>query len=131
MLKTRSIRYNPEADDGLRISIMSRHTLKDGVTPDTTILPSMFDEHRPELAPPARLLGDYYKRNKGWNNFERNFRHHLLLPAVAAAVERLAMEALESNVTILCTEHSPDHCHRRLVAEQCQLIVPELTVVVN
>jgi len=43
-LHTKSIRSARKESDGLRISIMSRHTLKDGKTPDLEITNASFDE---------------------------------------------------------------------------------------
>lgn len=61
MLKSKSILAPKEETDGTRISIMSRHTLNDGVTPDPRLTPDLYDEHRPVLAAPARAVGGYYK----------------------------------------------------------------------
>lgn len=57
MLKSKSILAEIDANDGKRISVMSRHTKSDGQTPDERLTPDRYDEHRPELAAPARLVG--------------------------------------------------------------------------
>lgn len=128
MLRTKSILAGFESEDGLRVSVMSRHTLTDGLTPDPRITEDLYDDWRPMLAPPAKLIGDYYKRGLDWEYFEQRFMDHLSDPFVSLALERLIYEALNSNVTIMCIEEAPERCHRRLVAEQCQIIAPELTI---
>jgi len=54
---------------GTRISVMSRHTLNDGKTPDERITESSYDEWMPELAPSARLIGGYYGGQVSWDTF--------------------------------------------------------------
>ncbi|MBI5803556.1 hypothetical protein HY448_02625, partial [Candidatus Pacearchaeota archaeon] len=62
-LYTKCILSAPSYVDRVRISVMSRHTLNDGITPDERITSEKFNLHVPELAPPLKLIGDYYKRN--------------------------------------------------------------------
>ena len=49
MLKSKCILSSKKPEDGTRISIMSRHTLNDGKTPDERITEDSFDIHQPEL----------------------------------------------------------------------------------
>ena len=70
MIRTRCILAPKELTDGVRISVMSRHTLNDGVTPDLRITRKLYDIHLPLLAPNPRLIGDYYKRDLPWEDFE-------------------------------------------------------------
>lgn len=128
MLKTRSIKAQKRADDGVRISVMSRHTLIDGITPDPAIVPGTYDEWQKTLAPPPKLIGAYCRGKIGWDDFERLFRDYLLLPHVEVFVRRLIRRAEQSVVTIMCVEDDPAHCHRRLIAETCKAINPFLEV---
>jgi len=125
MLKTKSIKAPIEPSDGLRISVMSRHTLNDGITPDPEISPDSYDEWWPELAPSPKLVGDHYKRNLSWIEFERRYLGELL---DKPKLEELIGLALCRTVTILCVESSPDECHRRLLAEECGRFCPELDI---
>ncbi len=129
MLRTKCITLPKGKDDGLRISIMSRHTLDDGVTPDPKIHSSCFDIWWRDLAPPPRMIGDYYKRGLSWQEFETRFCEYLR--SKTKVLETLIKLARGFNVTILCTEKSPEHCHRRLVAEACRNLVPSLQVVIE
>lgn len=128
MLKTRSIKAEIQPTDGKRISIMSRHTLEDGITPDPDILPEFYDEWWPEIAPPAKLVGSYYKRGMSWSEFEEEYKNHIRQTEVATKVTELIDLAKEEIVTILCVEEHPDQCHRRLLAEECLLLEPSLII---
>lgn len=114
--------------DGIRMSVMSRHTLNDGTTPDPTITPELFDIWYPELAPPPTLLGDYYKRGLSWAEFEDRYNEHLDLPAIDKALRWLARQAMSLDITVLCTEESPQQCHRRLLVARCKVLLPDLQV---
>lgn len=57
MLKTKCIKDKPSLDDGERISVMSRHTLCDGETPDPEITLDSYDGWDKELAPTTETGG--------------------------------------------------------------------------
>lgn len=63
MIYTKSILKPKEESDGIRISVMSRHTLNDGITSHPDINESSYDEWLKILAPSDQLVGDYYKRS--------------------------------------------------------------------
>jgi uncharacterized protein YeaO (DUF488 family) len=121
--------YSPRhSTRGTRISVMSMHTLNDGVTPDPKITPKSYDEHMVALAPSLRLLGDYYKRGLPWEEFEERYRASLQEnPALAALVERTWNE----EITILCKEESPEYCHRRIIAEEARKLAPDLKIIIG
>ncbi len=120
MLYTKCIFLPRESTDGTRISVMSRHTLNDGITPDPRITPTAFDEWMPELAPPQRLVGDYYRRNLPWLQFEQRYEEYLRRDDVSVLVSTLAKRSLSDDITLLCVEEVADCCHRRLLTEVCQ-----------
>jgi uncharacterized protein (DUF488 family) len=69
--------------------------------------------HLPELAPTKDIL-DAYKKNGGeWQMYERQFFMLLDKRHVADTLERNII----SGGCLLCSEATPEHCHRRLVAE--------------
>jgi len=83
--------------------------------------------HLPELAPTQEIL-DAYKKHKGdWRVYERQF---LDLMAHREIEKKIEPETLQQGC-FLCSEHLAHHCHRRLVAEACQAIDPELQVVIQ
>lgn len=69
--------------------------------------------HLPELAPSKEML-DAYKKNGGdWQTYERQF----LALMVKRRVEKTIDKKLIAGGCLLCSEATPEHCHRRLVAE--------------
>lgn len=128
MLYTRSIYKNPEAEDGLRVSVMSRHALKDGKTPDPDIQPCSY--HIPTFGPSPKLLVDFFKDRISWDEYKRRYLEEIRSnPKVVAQMKIFAKLALEYNITFLCVEENADDCHRKFFAEECQRLVPGLTVV--
>lgn len=128
MLNTKSILKSKNSRDGLRISVMSRHTLNDGITPDTRITIDSYDKWLKELAPPDRLVRDYYLRKLDWNEYSKKYLSFLRQEQVSSKVKELAKEALEKDITLLCIEEIPNFCHRRILAEECQRYEPTLKV---
>ena len=71
-------------------------------------------EHRPELAPTPDILAAY-KADGDWPAYERAFLA-LLTERESEAVGREVLAAYR-RPCLLCAEATPEHCHRRLVAE--------------
>ena len=114
---------------GTRISIMSRHTLNDRVTPDIRITDSSYDEWLRILAPSDRLIGEYYGNSMYWGEFAARYTSEINDGAKVRAVEGLALRAIEDDVTILCIEDSHETCHRGLLAKECQRYFQHLKVI--
>jgi uncharacterized protein (DUF488 family) len=69
--------------------------------------------HEPRLAPTKALL-DAYKKEKGdWPVYERNF----IALMQQRRIEKIVSPAAVDMACLLCSEHTPEHCHRRLVVE--------------
>lgn len=116
---TKPITSERTEEDGVRLSVMSRHTRTDGITPDPEIINSSFDEHIPKLGPPPELIGDYYKRGLSWNGFAEQYVAYL--ENTPEQIDNLlCLLVIRSTITLLCIESKPEHCHRRLLAEHCQ-----------
>ena len=69
--------------------------------------------HEPRLAPTAEILDDYKKKRIVWSEFERRFLDLIRQRQIEKTVSR----ELLSGGCLLCSEATPDRCHRRLVAE--------------
>lgn len=69
--------------------------------------------HLPELAPTDEMLADYKKRKGAWDVYARRF---LDLMAERRIEETVPRDVLDGGC-LLCSEHKPHQCHRRLVAE--------------
>jgi len=69
--------------------------------------------HLPDLAPTQDIL-DEYKKDKGdWSVYEEKF---LRLISERRIEKNIPRELLD-RACLLCSEATPEHCHRRLVAE--------------
>ncbi len=69
--------------------------------------------HMPILAPSEEILTEY-KKNKGdWPTYEIKF----LALMAERRIESVISPAELDQACLLCSEHIPEHCHRRLVAE--------------
>lgn len=71
-------------------------------------------EHEPLLAPTPDILDAYKKRKGKWHTYEEAF---LTLMARRRIEDVLSPGEFERRTALLCSEATPDHCHRRLVAE--------------
>ena len=70
-------------------------------------------DHALQLAPTKDILTDY-KKNKGeWSEYEKRFLDLL----EKRKIERSLSPELLEGACLLCSEATPHHCHRRLVAE--------------
>jgi uncharacterized protein (DUF488 family) len=70
--------------------------------------------HLPELAPTEEIFEAYHADKKhGWPQLEKDFVKLLTKRKVETTVGRDVLD----NAVLLCSEDTPEHCHRRLVAE--------------
>ncbi len=70
--------------------------------------------HEPLLAPTEELLHDYFQKGVSWKTYEKRYLEILKGREVEA---RLSKEIFSPTSALLCAEHEPDHCHRRLALE--------------
>ena len=74
---------------------------------------SMEYVHVPELAPTQEMLDAYKKQRGEWTTYERQFLELMK----ERGIEDTAVRDVIAEGCLLCSEDTPDHCHRRLVAE--------------
>ena len=82
-------------------------------------------EHRLELAPTAKLLDSYKKEGGAWSVYEGGFLDLISQRRIEQTLPRDLMD----RACLLCSEHTAEHCHRRLVAEYLSSHWPQLSVV--
>lgn len=70
-------------------------------------------QHLPELAPTKGILDAYKKHGGDWDVYQREF---LELMDRRRIHQHLSPDTL-ANSCLLCSEHLPSQCHRRLVVE--------------
>jgi uncharacterized protein (DUF488 family) len=83
-------------------------------------------EHLVELAPTAEIL-DAYKKDRDWPAYERAYPQ-LLDERDALATGRQLLKR-HQHPCLLCAEDTPDHCHRRLLAEYLAEGISDLDIV--
>jgi uncharacterized protein (DUF488 family) len=69
--------------------------------------------HVTELAPTKEILDAYKKHNGDWSVYEREFFELMERRRIQETIPR---EVIDRGC-LLCSEHLPKHCHRRLVVE--------------
>jgi uncharacterized protein (DUF488 family) len=72
--------------------------------------------HLPELAPTKELMRAYRAGNGGWAAYAQRFEALLDKRRIPAILDRKRFEA--GACCLLCSEATPEQCHRRLVAER-------------
>jgi len=68
--------------------------------------------HIPDLAPTKEMLNPYKKGEVSWEIYEYNFLNLM----AKRNIERIDRSLIEDSC-LLCSEHKPHNCHRRLVIE--------------
>jgi uncharacterized protein (DUF488 family) len=78
----------------------------------------------PELAPSADLLEQYRKKTLSWPEYEREY-----IALLAQRNPAMLFKASDlDDACLLCSEHQPKYCHRRLAAEYFQDAFPGLEI---
>ena len=81
--------------------------------------------HLPVLAPTQEIL-DCYRKGKGnWNEYEPEFLALIRKRKIETALDRKIL----ADSCLLCSEDTPEHCHRRLIAEYLQKHWPAVEVI--
>ena len=84
------------------------------------LVPGCDYEQRPDMAPAAELLDRYRKRGPKsqwikWRGYARLYKKNLRNENLIAREKRADWAA--GRFCLLCSEHEPVHCHRRLLAD--------------
>ena len=70
--------------------------------------------YRPELAPTLEIMNEY-RKSGNWQRYERRFLQLMDERQIPSTLDRSEFEIPSC---LLCSESTPEHCHRRLVAER-------------
>jgi uncharacterized protein YeaO (DUF488 family) len=81
-------------------------------------------EHNIDLAPTKELLKDYRDNKINWTQYEKKYMDTLHKRDI---LNKLDLNKLDG-VCLLCSEHKPDMCHRRLLAEYLQKANKEIEI---
>jgi uncharacterized protein (DUF488 family) len=82
-------------------------------------------EHKLNFAPTKELLSRYRKKEISWDEYTKEYLHLLDKRHIKEATN---FESLNRSC-LLCSEHSPEQCHRRLLAEYLQEINPDIQII--
>jgi len=82
--------------------------------------------HEPLLAPTELILANFKKEKGTWEEFERGF---LLLMDERCIAERLDRALFDRPAVLLCSESTPERCHRRLAAEYLKRHWKDISIV--
>ena len=74
-------------------------------------------EHEPLLAPTLDILDAFKKQKGSWEVYEQAF---LALMRSRQVESQLSKDRFLKKTVLLCSEATPEHCHRRLVIEYLQ-----------
>ncbi len=69
--------------------------------------------YMPNFAPTKEILDAYKKKQIGWDEYVKRFSKLIK----ERKIENKITAAELNNACLLCSEPTPEHCHRRLVAE--------------
>jgi uncharacterized protein (DUF488 family) len=82
--------------------------------------------HFPELAPTDAILNDY-RTDKNWLKYTERFERLMDERGIPGILNRDDFETNRS--CLLCSEPTPEKCHRRLVAERIAASWPDVEIV--
>lgn len=81
--------------------------------------------HELTFAPTKELLDRYRAKQMSWDEYATAYLNLLDMRKIA---KRVRIEDLHQNC-LLCSEHSPEKCHRRLLAEYLRSKEPDLQII--
>ena len=82
-------------------------------------------EHQLDFAPTKELLSKYRKKEMTWAEYEVAYLNLLDMRKVGKKVD---IEKLHKNC-LLCSEHTAEKCHRRLLAEYLKEINSDVAII--
>ncbi len=83
--------------------------------------------HKIELAPTKEILNDYKNKKISWTEYEERFNQLLGQRNIVGNLSKYFSQDL-GTICLLCSEPTPDKCHRRLVAEYLKNQLPDLNI---
>ncbi|MEO0040822.1 MAG: hypothetical protein RL329_270 [Bacteroidota bacterium] len=82
-------------------------------------------EHRIDCAPTKFLLAKYRNAEISWEEYAIEYLNLLDMRKI---VQKIPPETLHQHC-LLCSEHSPEQCHRRLLAEYFQAVRKDVQII--
>lgn len=82
-------------------------------------------EHQIDFAPTKELLARYRNEEITWSDYEIEYLNLLDMRKIS---QKIDIEKLHENC-LLCSEHTPEKCHRRLLAEYLSKIKNDIQII--
>ena len=82
-------------------------------------------EHNTDLAPTKELLSEYRDKKMSWEEYEIEYLNLLDIRKIA---KKINVDLLHENC-LLCSEHTPEKCHRRLLAEYLKQVRNDIEII--
>ena len=82
-------------------------------------------QHRPDWAPTKLILDSYKSKQTTWDDYVRDFGRLMVERDIGRDVSAASLDG----ACLLCSEPTPEQCHRRLIAERLQNLYSVLRVV--
>lgn len=82
-------------------------------------------EHNIDFAPTKELLTRYRNKKMSWPEYEIEYLNLLDMRKIASKTD---IEKLHENC-LLCSEHTPEKCHRRLLAEYLHQVKNDVEII--
>lgn len=95
------------------VSQLAGFTKRNDLEYFTRELVGMTYAHETRLAPTKEFLDAYKKGGWPWSKYEEEYLRLIRGRRVEAVLDRAKLD----NAVLLCSEATPDRCHRRLAAE--------------
>ena len=83
--------------------------------------------HDKKFAPSEKIFVRYKKGIIGWDDYEKEFDELMNYRDIDTYIADNYFDA--ENICLLCTEVSPEYCHRRLVAEKIRDVLGDVEIV--
>lgn len=83
--------------------------------------------YEPLFAPTPELLSAYRKKEVNWDQYEVIYNKLISDRHVEKIMEKYPID----KTCILCSEATPEHCHRRLLAEYFKRNLPEIIKIIH
>jgi uncharacterized protein (DUF488 family) len=80
----------------------------------------------PELSPTSEILGDY-RKDRDWDRYVDRFETLMDERCIPHSLDKSLFT--DEEACLLCSEATPEKCHRRLVGERLVRSWPELSLV--
>ena len=82
--------------------------------------------YAPEFAPTSELLNDWKKGKISWEEYERVYDQLMRKRKAQELFVERYLETADEKICFLCSESTPEQCHRRLLAEYLKSNIPAL-----